>query len=78
MEFTIDLKSWKVVTDDGQRKIAGEFVVKAGAMEVASKSFNEGYGYAKIVFPTELQLEAEKLTEKIAAVIMKTYTGKEG
>ena len=78
MDFSIELKKWSIILDEGQRKIAGEFVVMAGATEVAQKNFNEGWNCAKVVFPTELMVKAEALTAEIKAHITKTFTGKEG
>jgi hypothetical protein len=79
MEVNIALKSWKVLEAEGMRNICGEFVVKAGATEISTQQFNEGYGnQTKVIFSTKLTAEAEALTEKIAQELTDNFTGKKG
>jgi hypothetical protein len=79
MEVRIDLKSWRVKRDDETKspKICGEYAIMSGAMEIACKSFNDGYGCLTVPISTQLMLEAEQLTEKIAKEIKKNLTGVE-
>lgn len=75
MEVTVSLEKWKVVEQEGVRKIAGTYVVKAGAAEVAKQDFNEGYNCSKVLFTSDLQAKVEKLTADIAAELTRNFTG---
>jgi hypothetical protein len=77
MHVNINMKKWEVVEKEGAKTIAGEFEIKAGATVVSVQDFNEGYRCTKLIFPTEILMEAEKLGEKIAAHVTKHFTGKE-
>jgi hypothetical protein len=75
MEVSVDLKEWKVVTTEDGRKIAGEYNIKCGAMEIAKQQFNDGYSATKVLFPSSLVERAEQLTADIASAITKNFTG---
>ena len=77
MNVNIDLKEWKLREVDDVKKIAGEFVIKAGATEIATQSFN-GDSYSNTVtipFSTQLTLDIEKITARIVEEIRCNFTG---
>ncbi len=76
MKCEIDLLKWAVKEVEGEKKITGTFVVRAGAVQVAQQDFNGGgYMEPKVPLPPELMVEANALTAKIAAAITKNFIG---
>lgn len=68
--LTIGVKSWSVKHEEkGSVKICGSYAVKAGSTEVASGSFNEGYGNQTIEFPADLLASALKVDEQVTNAI---------
>lgn len=70
----IECTKWKVVEKDGQKAIAGEFSVKAGASVVAKQEFNDGYNSVNIAFPTEIMLAVETVGKQITDHIQNHFT----
>lgn len=56
MDVQFSLKTWKVVQDEKTKipKLCGHFAVVMGEKEIATQSFNEGYGSKEIPFTGEL------------------------
>jgi hypothetical protein len=75
MQVTVDVKDWKLTTDQEkkERRIEGSFVVKAGATIIAEQQFNSNYGGTKILFPAEIMAEIEKINDKIVQAITKNF-----
>ncbi len=65
----IAVKSWKMEIEDKVKKLGGTYAVMAGKEEIASSSFNIGYGATVITLPAQLMEEAEALDEKIRQAI---------
>ena len=62
-----------LVSDNGEKKVAGTYRVMNGSIEVAKQAFNDGYGSIDVVIPPLVLVEVLKLDEKIKTVINKHY-----
>lgn len=75
MNMKIELKEWKIVTDNsGCLKITGIYAVVFNGKEIASQSFNE-YSAKNIAFNTETMLAVSKLTDLIKKELQMQLTG---
>ena len=56
MEVQFSLKDWKVIQDEKTKlpRLVGHFAVVMGEKEIATQSFNDGYGSKDIPFTGEL------------------------
>lgn len=79
MDIKIVMKDWRYKEDDETKegKICGQYVVRAGATDIATQSFNDGYGATAVPFSAELKVAVSQLTKSIVAEIQKHFTGKE-
>lgn len=65
----IETKSWKLMEKEGQKIIAGSYVIKSANVEVASKDFNDGYGSINIPIPASVVAKAEELDKEVKKAI---------
>lgn len=68
MGFTVDLhiKDWRIKKNsEGMPCICGEYSLKSGEVELASKSFGDGYGSLQIPFSGELMKKVSDLEKCI-------------
>jgi hypothetical protein len=76
MKLRIDTASWKIVTkEDKAKTIGGTYKITCGPNEVASSSFNDGYGSTDIPIPAKLMAKAEELDEEIREAVIKHFGG---
>jgi len=75
--LTITVKSWSIKHEaEGAMKICGTYVVKSGNVDVASGSFNDGYGCQTIAFSSDIVAAAATVDGLISNGIKDYFSSK--
>lgn len=77
MKVRINLNEWRIKEVDGDKKICGEFEIKAGATVIAKQAFNDGWNNTKVPFSPELMIKVNALTAEIERELTKNFVGEE-
>lgn len=74
-DFKLKVSSWEVREKDGEKTVAGVYVVTLGGKEIAKQAFNGDYGSCKIVIPPEILVKINAMDAEIKQAIINNYQG---